>query len=84
MMMRTTAGSNTALSGNISFLCDIPSFSSDFDSPCTDQKFAMVKFAKSLGMEDDVDFYETDFECDWPGITCNGNGAIIKIKLGKF
>ena len=87
MMMRTTTGRNRDLFGDISFLCDIPTFRydlSNFDSQCVDQKFAMVKLAESLGMEDGVNFYENDPECKWNGIRCSGNGAVIEIRFGKF
>ena len=74
------------MTGNIGFLCDIPGFKNwydlgEFSVDCTsDQKSNIAKLFMAL----DQSYNQIDSECEWDGVVCNANGAVIKINLGKF
>ena len=72
------------LTGNIAFLCDLDIFKYDvgkFNPTCgVIQKNVIASFYDKLGQR----FERYDPECEWEGIKCNSNDAIVGIELGKF
>ena len=75
------------LTGNIAFLCDIDDFEYDAgefsSSACgsfSSQKDNIAKLYNDLNK----DLKQIDPECEWDGITCNSNGAIVEIYLGEL
>ena len=71
------------LTGDVSFLCDLDVFRYDdgeFNPACTfNQRDIMATVYLALNKY----YFSIDPECEWPGASCNSNGAVVGISLGK-